>query len=84
MPIVAAVGVAAATVAAVRGRAEEASVLLGAAAALRGADDFTSPEVARLRDEAQSPAYERGRALSRLEALARLQAAASRAAPVGA
>jgi len=84
MPIVAAVGVAAATVAAVRGRAEEASVLLGAAAALRGADDFTSPEVARLRDEVQSPAYDRGRALSREQALARLQAAASRAAPVGA
>jgi predicted ATPase/DNA-binding SARP family transcriptional activator len=83
MPVVAAVGVAAATVAAARGRAEEAAELLGAAAAVRGADDFTSPEVARVRDEARSTAYDRGRALSREEALARLQAAASRTAPVG-
>jgi len=83
MPIVASVGVAAAHLAAARGRPDEAAELLGAAAAIRGADDFTSPEVAAVRDEARSAAYDRGRALSREEALKRLEAAASRAAPVG-
>jgi predicted ATPase/DNA-binding SARP family transcriptional activator len=83
MPIVASVGVAAAHLAAARGRPEEAAELLGAAAAIRGADDFTSPEVAAIRDEARSAAYDRGRALSREEALKRLEAAASRPAPVG-
>ena len=83
MPIVAAVGVAAASVAAARGGADEAAELLGAAAAVRGADDLTSPEVARVHDEARSAAYARGRALSREDALARLEAAASRTAPVG-
>jgi hypothetical protein len=70
-------------VAAARGDADEAAELLGAAAAVRGADDFTSPEVARVRDSARSAGYDRGRALARAEALARLEAAASRAAPVG-
>ncbi len=83
MPVVSGVGVAAAHIAAARGRPEEAAELLGAAAAIRGADDFTSPEVAAVRDEARSAAYGRGRALSREQALARLEAAASRAAPVG-
>ena len=82
MPIVAAVGVGAAAVAAARGEHDEAEELLGAAAAIRGADEFTNPVVARLHDEARSAAYARGRALSREDALARLEAAASRAAPV--
>jgi hypothetical protein len=50
---------------------------------VRGADDFTSPEVKRMRDDARAAAYSRGRALSREDALARLEAAVSRAAPVG-
>jgi predicted ATPase/DNA-binding SARP family transcriptional activator len=83
MPIVAIAGVAAAAVAIARGRPDEAAELLGAAATVRGADDFTSPEVKRLRDDARSAAYARGRALSREDALARLESAASRAAPVG-
>jgi predicted ATPase/DNA-binding SARP family transcriptional activator len=83
MPVVSSVAVAAAHLAAARGRPDEAAELLGAAAAIRGADDFTSPEVAAIRDEARSAAYARGRALSQEEALARLEAAASRAAPVG-
>jgi predicted ATPase/DNA-binding SARP family transcriptional activator len=83
MPVVAAVGVGAAAVAAARGEHDEAEELLGAAAAIRGADEFTNPVVARLHDEARAAAYARGRALSREAALARLEAAASRAAPVG-
>ena len=69
--------------AAARGRADEAAELLGAAAAVRGADDFTSPEVARLRDDARAAAYARGRALPREAALERLAAATSSPAPVG-
>jgi hypothetical protein len=83
MPIVALAGVAAAALAAARGLPDEAAELLGASAAVRGADDFTSPEVARLHDEARAAAYARGRALSREAALERLAAAASSAAPVG-
>ena len=83
MPVVSSVGVAAAHIAAARGKPDDAAELLGAAAAIRGGDDFTSPEVAAVRDESRSAAYDRGRALSREEALACLEAAASRAAPVG-
>src|SRR5262249_36783649 len=83
MPVVSSVAGAAAHLPAAPGKAEEAAELLGAAAAIRGADDFTSPEVAAIRDEARSAAYDRGRALSREEALALLEASASRAAPVG-
>ncbi len=83
MPVIAMVGVAAAAVAHARGRLDEAAELLGAAAAVRGADDFTAPEVVRLRDDARSAAYARGRALSREDALSRLGAAVSGAAPVG-
>jgi predicted ATPase/DNA-binding SARP family transcriptional activator len=83
MPVVSSVAAAAAHVAAARGKPDEAAELLGAAAAIRGADDFTSPEIAAIRDEARSAAYDRGRGLSREEALARLEASASRAAPVG-
>jgi tetratricopeptide (TPR) repeat protein len=83
MPVVSAIAVAAAHVATARGKLDEAAELLGAAAAIRGADDLTSPEIAAIRDETRSAAYDRGRALSREEALARLEASASRAAPVG-
>jgi hypothetical protein len=83
MPMVAMAGVAAATLAHARGRLVEAAELLGAAAAIRGADDFTAPEIARLRGDARSAAYARGRALSREDALSRLEAAVSGAAPVG-
>jgi predicted ATPase/DNA-binding SARP family transcriptional activator len=83
MPVVSSLAVAAAHLAAARGRSDEAAELLGAAAAIRGADDLTSPEVIAIRDEARSAAYDRGRALSREEALKRLEAAASSAAPVG-
>jgi predicted ATPase/DNA-binding SARP family transcriptional activator len=83
MPIVALAGVAAASLAAARGCPDEAAELLGAAAAVRGADDVTSPEVARLRDAARARAYARGRGLSREAALERLAAASSSAAPVG-
>ncbi len=82
MPIVAFAGVAACAVAIARGRPHEAAELLGAAASVRGADDFTSPEVRRVHDGARAAAYARGRALSREDALTRLEAAASHAAPV--
>jgi predicted ATPase len=83
MPIVSSVAVAAAALAKALDRADETAELLGVAAAIRGADDVTHPVIARLRDDARSAAYARGRALSREEALARLAGAASRAAPVG-
>jgi predicted ATPase/DNA-binding SARP family transcriptional activator len=83
MPVIAAAGVAAAALASARGCAAEAAELLGAAAAVRGGDDPTNPEITRLRDDAQAAAYARGRALSREDALARIDAAVSRAAPVG-
>jgi tetratricopeptide (TPR) repeat protein len=83
MPVVASVGVAAAGVAKAQGRLDEAAELLGAAAAIRGADDFSNPMVVRIRDDTRAAAYARGRALSREEALARLAAEASRPAPVG-
>jgi tetratricopeptide (TPR) repeat protein len=90
MPLVAAVGVVAADLAARRGRAADAAEMLGAAAALRGAEDATNPDVAdllgrlteALGEEALAAARARGRALSREDALARLDAA-SRPAPVG-
>ena len=48
MPMVASVAVAAAAVAAARGEPAEAAGLIGAAIALRGADDPTNPEIIRL------------------------------------
>jgi hypothetical protein len=64
-----------------RRRSAEAAELLGAAAAVRGAEDATAPEVARLAarlceelgTDAYAAARARGRALSREDALARLQ-----------
>ncbi len=83
MPIVAAVAVAAASLAVARGEREAAGELLGAAAALRGAEELTNHAVARLHAAVPAAAYARGRALSREAALERLAAAASSPAPVG-
>ncbi|HEY2273127.1 MAG TPA: tetratricopeptide repeat protein, partial [Jatrophihabitantaceae bacterium] len=48
LPILASVGVVLADIAAQCGRAETAAEMLGAAARLRGADDSTGPDIARL------------------------------------
>ncbi len=85
MPMVAAVGVVAAAVAARVGRPVDAAESLGAAAALRGAEDRANPEVSRLLetlraelgDGAFDAAYGRGRALTTEAAVARLSGAAS-------
>lgn len=76
MPMIASVAVAAAALAVRRGDTEGAAELLGAAVALRGAEDPTNPEIVRLGIES----YPR---LTREAALARLDAAVSRTAPVG-
>ncbi len=76
MPMLAAVAMSAATVAAAKGEREEAAGLLAAATAIRGAEDATNPELKRLGLEPPPPP-------SREDALARLEAYASRAAPVG-
>ncbi|MGF7233505.1 MAG: AfsR/SARP family transcriptional regulator [Frankia sp.] len=80
MPIVATVGVAVGDLAARTGQAAAAAEMLGASASLRGGDDATAPDVAqvtaRLRDELGDgfrPAYQRGRALDRDAAIARLE-----------
>jgi hypothetical protein len=76
MPMVASVAVAAASVAAARGERAAAAELVAVANVLRGADDLTNPEIARLGlTPAPRPARE--------DALARLAAAVSRTAPVG-
>jgi predicted ATPase/DNA-binding SARP family transcriptional activator len=75
MPLVSAVAISAAAIAHARGDAAATAELLSAAAAIRGADDLTNPEISRLPPE-------RGPALSREAALERLQRAASGAAPV--
>ena len=80
MPIVAAIGVTIASLAQRRGRDDDSAELLGAATRLRGAEDLTHPEVARLTatargrlgDKAFDAAFHRGRALSQDGALARL------------
>ena len=59
-----------------RGEREEAAGLLAAATAIRGAEDSTNPELTRLGLDPPPPP-------SREAALARLEAYASRAAPVG-
>ena len=73
--MLAAVAMSAAAVAAAKGEREEAAGLLAAATAIRGAEDSTNPELTRLGlDPPPLP--------SREDALARLEAYASRAAPV--
>jgi predicted ATPase/DNA-binding winged helix-turn-helix (wHTH) protein len=76
MPIVASVAVAAAAVAVARGERTEASELLAAAVALRGADDPTNPEIVRLGITPAVPPAREG-------ALVRLAAAVSRTASEG-
>lgn len=91
MPVVATVGCAVATLALELGDAQGAAEVLGAAAVLRGGDDPTHPLIVMLRDrlraalgdEASAAAYGRGRAMTREQALARLDPAASDPAAVG-
>jgi hypothetical protein len=80
MPIVAAVGVTIAEIVASRGRPDTAAEMLGAAAALRGADDGTAREISALRarltealgaDEFAAR-YAAGKALDREAAIERL------------
>ncbi|MBE2318636.1 winged helix-turn-helix domain-containing protein [Solirubrobacter sp. CPCC 204708] len=75
MPMLAAVAVAGATVAAARGERVAAAELLAAATAIRGAEDPTNPEITRL-DVGIAPP------VTRADALAALEAAGSRAAPI--
>jgi ATP/maltotriose-dependent transcriptional regulator MalT len=90
MPIVAMTGVAAARLAARRGRPADAAEMLGAAAVVRGAQDEANLEIARLSaelravlgDDAFEAAYARGLEAGRDAALARLMPAGSEAAAV--
>jgi predicted ATPase/DNA-binding SARP family transcriptional activator len=80
MPIMAAVGVAVADLALRTGNLAQAAEMLGAATRLRGADDATQLDVKRITaalreqcgDDGFEAAYERGRALDRDAAIARL------------
>ena len=80
LPILAASGVMVAELCAARERPVDAAEILGAAARLRGSDDRTALDVAALRttltaalgEAAFEAAYERGRALARDAAIARL------------
>jgi predicted ATPase/DNA-binding SARP family transcriptional activator len=83
MPIVASVGVAVSDLAAQTAQPVDAAEMLGAAARLRGADDATNLDIRRLMatlrealgDAGFEDAYERGRALDREAAIARLDPA---------
>ncbi len=80
LPVVAVVGVALAELVAAAGAPEDAAVMLGASARLRGADDPTAREVATLRDslratlgsERFAELYADGKALDRDAAIERL------------
>jgi ATP/maltotriose-dependent transcriptional regulator MalT len=82
MPIVATVGVAVAVFAHALGRSQETAEILGAAAQVRGADDLTHLDVRRL-DGAlggllagqYAATYQRGKAMRRHDALARVDPA---------
>jgi predicted ATPase/DNA-binding SARP family transcriptional activator len=83
MPIVAAVGVGIADLAAFDGRAADSAQMLGAAARLRGAADLTDLDIRRITTALQAAlgaafdeAYAAGRALDRDAAIARLDPAA--------
>jgi predicted ATPase/DNA-binding SARP family transcriptional activator len=83
MPIIAGVGVAVAMLAVALDRVSDAAEILGAAAALRGADDSTALDIIRLQqrlgdelgESDAASAYAAGRALDREQALARLDPA---------
>jgi hypothetical protein len=91
MPILAAVGVALAQALAAAAAPAAAAEVLGAAARLRGAEDLTSLDIGRLiaalrealGGDAFATAYERGRALERDAARARLDPAVLGAPSVG-
>ncbi len=80
MPVVAMIGVGVATLAVHHDMSVPAAEILGAAAALRGAEDLTHPEIARLTaalrerlgDAGFNDAFGRGRAMDRDGALRRL------------
>jgi predicted ATPase/DNA-binding SARP family transcriptional activator len=80
MPIVGAIGVTIAEIAARSGDPDEAAVLLGAAARMRGADDPTAREIAVLTDQLRAAVgadrfakkYGEGKALDREAAIQRL------------
>jgi hypothetical protein len=76
MPMLAAVAVAGATVAATAGDRAAAADLLAAANAIRGADDPTNPEITRLALDVPAPP-------ARAEGLALLQRLGSRPAAIG-
>ncbi len=77
MPMLAAVAVAGATLAAARGDRAAAAELVAGSTAIRGIADPTNPEITRLDLNVPAPP-------SRADALARLEAAAtSSAAPIG-
>lgn len=83
MPIVAIVGMVVADLALASGQAERAATILGAAAAVRGAEDATDPQVVRitaaLRDELGDSFrshYDKGKRLGREDALPLLDPAA--------
>lgn len=81
-PILASAGVAVAAYAHALGAEQDAAVVLGAAARLRGAEDATATVIGRLigalrtalGDEFEA-AYEKGKAMGRDEAIARLDPA---------
>ncbi len=83
MPIVAAVGVTIAEIVAGRGRPDTAAEMLGAAAALRGADDATAREIVALTERLRealgadefATRYAVGKALDREAAIERLHPA---------
>jgi tetratricopeptide (TPR) repeat protein len=82
MPLVSGAGVAIACWLAVRGSAEDAAVMLGAAAAVRGSDDLTDLTSTLLRKRIQASLgggfdefYAQGRSLPRDEAVVRLNPA---------
>ena len=90
MPIVASVGVAVADLAVRTAQPVDAAEMLGAAARLRGADDATNLDIRRLTamlretlgGAAFADTYERGRALDREAAIARLDPAGLRPSAV--
>ncbi|WP_203719355.1 BTAD domain-containing putative transcriptional regulator [Asanoa siamensis] len=83
MPVIALVGLATVALRAVLGESESAAETLGASDSLRGSPDLSNHDAVtlaatlreRLGDEAYDAAYARGRALSRVDALARVDPA---------
>lgn len=80
LPIIAAVGVVVAEATVAAGSPSDGAEMLAAAASLRGAEDETDPEIARLTatlhealgDDGYAAAWQRGHALERAAAIVRL------------